>query len=108
MKKQYVMPLSVLRDFWKTGDVTSLDWLTFIEVKSKSVGGRVHDLTHYLAMHEAEQMEGTSWDLKWYRKLVDRYPKEREVAEAVVENQGAQASDGREQYFSVVERRNDE
>ncbi|CDF40982.1 WD40-repeat containing protein [Chondrus crispus] len=112
MKKQDVIPLTVLRDFWETGDVRSAEkyaremnsvGLVDIhhEVKSKNVeiGVRLHDLTHDFAIHEAEQMEGSSWEQKWHRKAVDSYRKERGVLEAVVEDQGAQASDAREQYF---------
>ncbi|CDF39798.1 WD40-repeat containing protein [Chondrus crispus] len=112
MKKQDVIPLTVLRDLWETGDVRSAEKYAremnsvglvdiHFEVKSKSVemGVRLHDLTHDFAMHEAKQMEGSSWNQKWYRKVVDSYRKEREVVEAVVEDQGAQASDAREQYF---------
>ncbi|CDF40582.1 WD40-repeat containing protein, partial [Chondrus crispus] len=111
MKKQDVIPLGVLRDLWGTGDVsiarkyaTQMSSVGLVDIRvlanTESQGVSLHDLTHDFAVFEAGQVEGPGWTKHWCRELIDSYRKERDVLEAVVEDQvPKEASEAEEGYF---------
>ncbi|CDF37855.1 NB-ARC protein [Chondrus crispus] len=111
MKKQDVIPLGVLRDLWGTGDAsiarkyaTQMSSVGLVDIRilanTESQGVSLHDLTHDFAVFEAGQVEGPGWTKHWCRELIDSYRKERDVLEAVVEDQvPKEASEAEEGYF---------
>ncbi|CDF33320.1 WD40-repeat containing protein [Chondrus crispus] len=111
MKKQTVMPLAVLRDLWGAGDVniarkyaTQMESVGLVDIgvlaDTTDQGIRLHDLTHDFAVSEAQRVEGPGWTKHWCRELIDSYRKERDVLEAVVEDQvPKEASEAEEGYF---------
>ncbi|CDF34595.1 NB-ARC protein [Chondrus crispus] len=67
---------------------------------TESQGVSLHDLTHDFAVFEAGQVDGPGWTKHWCRELIDSYRKERDVLEAVVEDQvPKEASEAEEGYF---------
>ncbi|CDF32779.1 WD40-repeat containing protein [Chondrus crispus] len=111
MKKQDVIPLGVLRDLWGTGDAsiarkyaTQMSSVGLVDIRvlanTESQGVSLHDLTHDFAVSEAQRVEGPGWTKHWCRELIDSYRKERDVLEAVVEDQvPKEASEAEEGYF---------